>query len=38
MYSHAYYNRTLFRPMDNSFIRSFFDLTDMFGSPAFGWM
>lgn len=30
-----YYNRTLFRPMDNSFIRSFFDLTDMFGSPAF---
>lgn len=30
-----YYNRALFRPVDNSFIRSFFDMTDLFGSPAF---
>ncbi len=30
-----YYNRTLCRPVDNSFIRSFFDMTDLFGSPAF---
>lgn len=30
-----YVNRTLYRPIDSSFIRSFFDLTDLFGSPAF---